>query len=116
MIPAITTATGTISTPRSSDDVSDSMPMSGGEGMSPRKCITKTDSPSAVARSHGATALMIAELIGPVLMNMNTSATTIAGRYTERRGSLRATQVTGAASSVTMPESQRYDCFDHFKK
>ena len=48
--------------------------------MSPRTCITSTDSPTAVARSPGFTALMIAEFTGPVHMKMSTSAIAIAGR------------------------------------
>src|SRR5438093_1721974 len=90
--------------------------MMGGEGMSPRKCITKTDRPRAVARSAGATALMIAELTGPVLMKIRISAITIAVKNTPRLGSLSATYVTGAASSVAIPETHKYDCFDFLRQ
>ena len=71
--------------------ITDRLPISGGEGMSPRKCITKTERPRAVARSPGATALTIAEFTGPVDMKISTSAMTIAVRKTDRRGSLIAT-------------------------
>jgi len=49
--------------------------------------MAKTDRPTAVARSAGATAFTIAEFTGPVDVKMKISAITIAGRYTDRRGS-----------------------------
>src|SRR6266571_1320029 len=113
----MTTATGTIKNARASDEVAcEITPMIGGEGMSPRKCMRKTERPRAVARSAGATALMIAEFTGPVLMKIRISAITIAVRKTPRLGSLRATYVTGAATSVAIPETQRYDAFDLRRK
>src|SRR5712691_6031986 len=68
--PAMTMATGTMRNARSSEVAAEIVPMIGGEGMSPRKCMMNTDMPRAVARSAGATALMIAELTGPVLMKI----------------------------------------------
>src|SRR6185436_18014799 len=81
MQPAITMATGTIRNARSSELASDKAPISGGDGMSPTRCITSTDNPSAVARSSGATALTIAELTGPVLMKISSSEMTMPLRY-----------------------------------
>src|ERR1700680_1000653 len=78
--PPITMDTGTMRNARSSELTSESAPMSGGEGMSPIKCMIKTDNPRAVARSVGATAFTIAEFTGPVLMKISTSAITIAVR------------------------------------
>ena len=74
--------------------------------------MTKIDSPTAVARSVGATTLTIAELIGPVDMKIKISAITIAVRYVPRCELETATNVAGAARSVAIPETQRYDCFD----
>src|SRR6266571_604856 len=65
---------------------------------------------TAVARSSGATTFTIAELIGPVDANSSTSATTIAAQYTAGTGDVSATSATGAATSVAIPETQRYDC------
>ena len=76
----MTIAIGTMRKARSSEVASESMPISGGDGTSPSRCITRIESPTAVARSFGATALRIAEFTGPVLMKMKTSATAMAGR------------------------------------
>src|SRR5438132_13819062 len=77
--PASTTATGTTRMPCASVLRSDRYPISGCDGMSPTRCMTNTASPIAVARSIGLTSLTIAELTGPVLMKMSTSATMMAG-------------------------------------
>src|SRR6266542_3840621 len=114
--PPITIATGTMRNACSREVASEIFPISGGDGMSPSKCMTKTERPKAVARSAGATAFTIAEFTGPVDMKMSSSAITIAVRYTACRESDNATYVTGAAISVAMPETHRYDCFVQRRK
>jgi hypothetical protein len=64
-------------------------------------------SAAAEARSRGETAFTTAAFKGPVDMNMRSSATMIAGRYTELEGVVRARNANGAASSVVTPESHR---------
>src|SRR6266436_1942839 len=73
-------------------------------------------SATAVARMCGETSLTIAELTGPVDANRHSSAATIAGQYTEGCGAARARNVSGAARSVTAPESHRYACRETFNR
>src|ERR1051325_12202932 len=86
------------------------MPMIGGEGMSPTMCITNTDSPSAVARSFGATAFTSAEFTGPVDMKIRISARMPAARYVGRLVLVIDSHANGAASSVAMPHTHKYAC------
>src|ERR1044072_8452942 len=57
---------GTIKTATPRELLSERIPISGGDGTSPRMCMIRLDSATAVARSDGATALTIAEFTGPV--------------------------------------------------
>src|SRR6266540_1460350 len=67
-------------------------------------------SATAVARMLGDTSFTIAELTGPVDANRQSSAAIIAGQYTYGCGAASARSVSGAARSVTTPESHRYAC------
>src|SRR5204863_8059092 len=71
-------ATGTMTNARWSELWSETQPMNGIAGTSPRRCRTRMESATAVARSVAATTVTIAELTGPVDMKANTSATTSA--------------------------------------
>src|SRR5438876_4353890 len=73
--------------------------------------MAKMLSATAVARIPGATKFTIAELIGPVEANRQSSAHTIAGQYTAGRGDSRAIKLSGAAMSVAAPDTLRYACF-----
>src|SRR5205807_39935 len=74
----------------------------------PARVVQDEDHATAVARICGETTLTIAELIGPVEANRHNSAATIAVQYTAGRGAASASSVSGAATSVTKPETQRY--------
>src|SRR3989441_8409942 len=108
--PPTSTATGMISIAWPSDRASEITPTREGDGTSPRTWIAKILSATAVARMCGETTLTIAELTGPVDANRHSSAATIAGQYTIGCGAARARNVSGAARSVTAPESHRYAC------
>src|SRR6267143_765801 len=95
-----------------SDRASEITPTREGDGTSPRTWIAKILSATAVARMCGETKLTIAELTGPVDANRQSSAVTIAGQYTIGCGAARAASVSGAARSVTTPDTQRYACRD----
>src|SRR5947199_10406644 len=109
MIPATRIATGTIRNAFASEYVSDSLPISGGDGTSPRRCMMKIESATALARSDGATKFTIAEFTGPVDAKTSTSAITIAVMYTGFDVFVNAMNATGAASSVETPHTHRYD-------
>src|SRR5205809_477152 len=64
MMPERTTATGTMRNARCSELWSETMPMRGGEGTSPNRCIRKMEKATAVARSGGATGVTMAEFTG----------------------------------------------------
>src|SRR5438105_3983605 len=110
--PPRSTAIGIIRTAWPSDPASDIRPTSEGDGTSPSTWITKMLSATAVARMCGETTLTIAELMGPVDAKRHSSAATMAGQYTLGCRAARATSVSGAASSVTTPDIQRYACRD----
>src|SRR5258705_5138782 len=78
--------------------------------------MVKMLSAAALARMWGETALTIAELTGPVDANRQSSAAMIAGQYTEGWGAAKARSVSGAARSVTAPESHRYACREIFNR
>src|SRR6266550_3053872 len=105
-----------MSTASPSERASESTPTRDGEGTSPRRWIVKMLRATAVARMWGATTLTIAELIGPVEANRHSSAATIAVQYTAGCGAASATSVSGAAASVTTPETQRYACRETRRK
>ena len=67
---------------------------------------------TAVARMWGDTAFTMAELIGPVDANRHSSASTMAIQYRAGADAARATSVSGAAASVTTPDTHRYACFE----
>src|ERR1041385_583105 len=108
MIPPTSTAAGMINTASPNERASEIAPTSDGEGTSPRRWMVKMLRATAVARMWGETRLTIAELIGPVEAKRHSSATTIADQYTTGRGAARATSVSGAATSVATPDTQRY--------
>src|SRR3989441_11429992 len=116
MMPPTRTANGMISTASPSERASDSTPTRDGEGTSPKRWIVKMLKATAVARMCGETTLTIAELIGPVEANRHSSAATMAGQYTAGRGAASATRVSGAAASVTTPETQRDACRDTLRR
>src|SRR6266568_2256840 len=110
MAPPISTASGTINNAWASERASEIAPTRYGEGTSPRIWIAKMLRATAVARVCGDTALTMAELIGPVEAKRHSSAATMEDQYTAGMAAVRATSVSGAASSVTMPDSHRYAC------
>src|SRR5436190_16316386 len=98
MIPEIRIASGTIRNARASELMSERMPISGGDGTSPRRCMMKIESATALARSEGATAFTIAEFTGPVDAKTRISAITIAVMYTGFDALVNAMNDTGAAT------------------
>src|SRR2546428_10455246 len=62
---------------------------------------------TAVARIAGDTTLTMVELIGPVEMNISTSAATIAAQKRPGRVATSASRNSGAASRGASPETQR---------
>src|SRR5439155_11232998 len=106
------TATGMISIASPSERASEIAPTSDGDGTSPRMCIVKMLSATAVARTCGDTTFTIVELTGPVDANRSSSAATMAVQYTGGADAARATSVRGAAASVATPDTQRYACRD----
>src|SRR5690349_13960376 len=74
--PPTSVAAGRISTASPSDRASEIIPTSAGDGTSPSVWIVKMLRATALARIAGDTTLTMVELIGPVEMNMSTSAVT----------------------------------------
>src|SRR5438552_14749766 len=66
---------------------------------------------TAVARISGATTFTIAEFTGPVDANNSSCASTMAVQYTAGVAAVTPTRASGAAISVAMPDTHRYDCF-----
>src|SRR5260370_18841775 len=110
MAPPTNTATGMISTAWSRERASEMAPTSDGDGTSPSTWMAKMLRATAVARMCGETRLTMAELIGPVDANRHSSAATIAVQYTAGVVAARARSVSGAAASVTSPETHTYAC------
>src|SRR5438105_5711965 len=116
MTPDTKIANGTMRNAFASELISERIPISGGDGTSPSKCMMKIDNATALARSVGDTAFTIAEFTGPVDAKMRISAMTMAVMYTGFDGFVNATNAIGAATSVETPHTHRYDCFVHFNR
>src|ERR1700758_194149 len=78
-------ATTVVRNPDSSDDRSDTLPISQGEKASPKKWITNRLTAIAVARIWASTELMIAALSGAVFSRSRKPAIAIAGTITGPR-------------------------------